>query len=151
MLIIYSLSIRSLGEVVVDQRQGSMTMYLAISILQLLLIFILKKKKIKFIGPFTKITHRNSDERKIKVLSMIIQGFWILEPPGMKRISIQLGGSLLPKYYGNMSKHWASLWVEVVQTNSTDASEKSILFNRVSGINYLVTKLSFLSNSTCGT
>lgn len=58
------------------------------------------------------------------------KSFWILEPPGMKRISIELGGSLLPQYYGNMSKFWASLWVEVVQTDDATASEKSILFNR---------------------
>ncbi|XP_073970571.1 OCA2 melanosomal transmembrane protein hoepel1 isoform X2 [Rhodnius prolixus] len=56
-----------------------------------------------------------------------IRSFWILESPDMKRINVELGGALLPPYYGNLSKHWITLWVELVQINSSVISEKHII------------------------
>lgn len=49
----------------------------------------------------------------------------------MKRINVELGGALLPPYYGNLSKHWITLWVELVQINSSVISEKHIIKKKV--------------------
>ncbi|CAH1397553.1 unnamed protein product [Nezara viridula] len=75
-------------------------------------------------------SERRSDTiHQISVPKEKTRTFWILEVPTMKSIDVELGGSLLPSYYGNMSQHWSSLWIEVVQTNDT-TSEKSISFKK---------------------
>ncbi|KAL1137871.1 hypothetical protein AAG570_009567 [Ranatra chinensis] len=51
----------------------------------------------------------------------------------MKQVNIELGGSLLPPYYGNLSKHWASVWIELVQSNGTGlhiTSEKYVTYSK---------------------
>ncbi|XP_014242132.1 P protein-like isoform X2 [Cimex lectularius] len=75
-----------------------------------------------------KSEHGANTVHQISVPRDVGRSFWILEMPKMKRLSVEIGGSLLPTYYGNLSRHWASIWVEMVRTNST-LSEKHVTYS----------------------